>query len=112
MAAGFYPLYSRLMPTATFVVDPASKEKSLGILEWLWLANPPAAASRIDLSWTDKTYAGMTASLDGTQLGTVRDPMTLAQGANFRLPDRSNLRVTLRGNHLTVTRNGRPLQPV
>jgi hypothetical protein len=55
----------------------------------------------------------MVVSLDGVELGRFKDSKALKQGANFRMPDRSNLHVQLKQElfniKLLVTRNGNPL---
>ena len=67
---------------------------------------------RVELAWR-WIYKDMVVSLDGVELGRIKDSKALKQGANFRMPDRSNLHVRLEQQvfnmKLVVTRNGNPL---
>jgi hypothetical protein len=67
---------------------------------------------RVELAWRG-LWKDMVVSLDGAELGRFKDSKALKQGANFRMPDRSNLPVRLKQEvfnmKLVVTRNGNPL---
>jgi len=61
-------------------------------------------------------FSNVAVMLKGVELGRVKDQQALLRGANFRLPDRANLRVQLLkkpvGKILTVARNGHRLPAI
>src|SRR5439155_25128411 len=109
------------MPEAAFAFMPAAAPAASDLatfarqIGWTAPPQPPPDSDRVVVTW-EGDFSNVAVMLKGVELGRVKDQQALLRGANFRLPDRANLRVQLLkkpvGKILTVARNGHRLPAI
>ena len=99
------------MPSESYRLDaapPPTDWFNATLIRWGFTEPPVNPMRRVVVIWSHG-FAETAIWVGETELGRFADAGLLRRGVTYILDDKTNLRVSLMGNQLVVTRNGKPL---